>query len=117
MLFNYHNYKVVLACGKTDLRKNINGLCEIVQHTFSLDPREPMIFAFCNRERNRVKPLVWEDNGSWVHQKRFEKGRIPWPTPTLSEMTMDLYLEDFENVLRFPGIRQKIKRDEVWKKC
>jgi len=45
------------------MRKNINGLCEIVQHHFQLDPTEKFIFGFCNNQRNRVKLLVWDDNG------------------------------------------------------
>lgn len=23
--------------------------------------------GFCNRQRNRIKLLVWEDNGFWIH--------------------------------------------------
>lgn len=115
-MFNYIDYQVFLACGRTDMRKNINGLCDIVLNSFSLDPREKIIFAFCNSQRNRVKLLVWEDNGFWMHFKRFEKGRIAWPEATEKENTMDFSLEDFKNIIQAPGIRQKIKRQEVWKK-
>lgn len=114
-MFNYHEYKVFLACGKTDMRKSINGLCEIVQHNFMLDPTEKVIFAFCNRQRNRVKLLVWEENGFWVHFKRLEKGSITWPEPSDEEATMNVTLADFENLIKAPGVRQKIKRQEVWK--
>lgn len=114
-MFDYEEYKVFLACGKTDMRKNINGLCEIVQHNFRLDPTEKIIFGFCNRQRNRVKLLVWEDNGFWVHFKRLEKGSITWPEETDDETTMDITLADFENLIKAPGVKQKIKRQEVWK--
>ena len=57
-MFNYQEYKVYLACGKTDMRKNINGLCEIVQQHFKLDPTEKIIFEFCNNQRNQMKLLV-----------------------------------------------------------
>lgn len=115
-MFDYRGYKVYLACGKTDLRKSINGLSEIVQHHFKLDPRQKILFGFCNRQRNRVKILVWEDNGFWIHFKRIEKGSIVWPEISDDEHTMDITLEDFENLIKSPGIRQKIKRQEVWKK-
>ena len=75
-MFNYDDYKVYLACGHTDMRKNINGLCEIVQNSFELDPTEKIMFAFCNRVHNRIKILVWEDNGFWVHFKRIESRRL-----------------------------------------
>lgn len=114
-MFNYQEYKVYLCCGKTDMRKSINGLCEIVQYHFQLDPTEKIIFAFCNNQRNRVKLLVWDDNGFWVHFKRLEKGTVTWPDITQNEHTMNVTLEDFKNLIKAPGVRQKIKRQEVWK--
>lgn len=105
-MFNYGNYKVYLACGKNDMRKNINGLCEIVQHSFLLDTTQRIIFGFCNRQRNRVKLLVWEDNGFWVNFKRLEKGSITWPEISDDETTMDITLSDFENLIKSPGVRQ-----------
>lgn len=113
-MFNYKDFKVFLACGSTDMRKNVNGLCEIVQHNFQLDPTQKIIFGFCNKQRNRVKLLVWEDNGFWVHFKRLEKGSITWPEVSDNEDTMALTLEDFENLIKAPGIKQKIKRQNVW---
>ncbi|NMB43915.1 MAG: transposase, partial [Clostridiales bacterium] len=43
------------------MRKSINGLSEIVMNNFDIDPREKILFGFCNRQRNRVKILVWDD--------------------------------------------------------
>lgn len=114
-MFNYKDYKVFLACGSTDMRKNINGLCEIVQDNFELNPVQKIIFGFCNRQHNRIKLLVWEDNGFWVHFKRLEKGKIIWLEVTDDERVMHITLEDFENLIKAPDIKQKIKRQEVWK--
>lgn len=114
-MFQYNNYKIYLACGKTDMRKSINGLCDIVENHFQLDPREKIMFAFCNQRRNRIKLLVWEDNGFWVHFKRLEKGSIDWPELSGEETAMNLTIQDFANLIHAPGIRQKIKRCEVWK--
>ncbi len=54
-MFNYDNCRVILSCGATDMRKNINGLAEIVYSNFNLDPRDKVIFAFCNNARDRIK--------------------------------------------------------------
>ena len=35
--------------------------------------REKAMFLFCNRSRNCIKILVW-DNGYWVLMKRIPKG-------------------------------------------
>jgi len=115
-MFNYFNYKILLCCGATDMRKSINGLSSIVCENFKLDPRDKIIFAFCNKSRNRIKLLVWADNGFWIHFKRVEKGRIMWPSKEEENSTMSLAYEDLKNLILAPGINQKIKRSEVWKR-
>jgi transposase len=71
--------QVYLACGSTDLRKSIDGLAAIVQEGFTLNPFSPCLFAFCNRERDKIKILHWDRNGFWLYYKRLEKGRFRWP--------------------------------------
>ena len=114
-MWNYEDYKVYLACGSTDMRKSINGLCDIVQNHFNLDPSSKIIFAFCNKQHNRIKLLVWEDNGFWIHFKRLEKGSIMWPERSDNEHTMTITIDDLNSLIKAPGIKQKIKRQEVWK--
>ena len=46
--------RVYLACGRTDLRKSIDGLAVIVQESFQLDPFSPSLFVFCNRKRDKL---------------------------------------------------------------
>ena len=70
---------VYLARGATDLRKSIDALATLVQVTFRLDPCATALFVFCNRDRNKVKILEWDETGFWLHYKRWEQGRIPWP--------------------------------------
>lgn len=43
-MFNYKDYEVFLASGSVDMRKSINGLCEIVMNNFDIDPREKILF-------------------------------------------------------------------------
>ena len=74
--------KVYLALGATDMRKAINTLSALVAGRFSLDPFSGHLFAFCNRDRNIVKLLLWDRNGFWLLQKRLEKQRFRWPSST-----------------------------------
>lgn len=55
---------IYFASGATDLRKSIDGLAVIVKQEFNIDPFENYLFLFCNRERNRLKCLNWDRNGS-----------------------------------------------------
>ena len=70
--------KVYLACGVTDLRKNIDGLSLIVQTNFNLDPFEKALFVFCNRQMNKLKILHF-DEGFWLYYHRLERSKFKWP--------------------------------------
>lgn len=96
------------------MRKSINGLSALVQHSFKLDPFQKALFVFCNKQRNRIKILTWEDNGFWLHLKRLERGRFKWPTVD-DDATMELTTEELWNLIQSPGIEQKLRRTQVLK--
>lgn len=66
--------RVFLAHHATDMRKSFDGLCNLVEHVFHLDPFGNAVFVFFNRRRTHVKLLVWDDNGFWLCAKRLERG-------------------------------------------
>ncbi len=70
---------VHLACGATDMRKSIDGLAAIVQLGFRLDPFSEAWFVFCNKDRNKLKLLRWDNNGFWLYYRRLERGTFQWP--------------------------------------
>jgi transposase len=104
--------RIFLACGATDMRKQINGLSVIVSESFKLDPFDAAMFVFCNRGRDRLKILEWDGDGFWLYFKRLEKGRFPWPQPG-SEPTMTLTGEDLAVLLCGVRVGLKLRRDEV----
>lgn len=71
--------QVYLACGATDLRKSIDGLAAFVKIRFRLDPFSNCLFAFCNKNRDKIKILEWEYTVFWLHYKRLEVGKFKWP--------------------------------------
>ncbi|MBD2862666.1 IS66 family insertion sequence element accessory protein TnpB [Paenibacillus oceani] len=71
---------VYLTCGPTDLRKSIDALAALVQEGFGLDPFAPSLFVFCNRQRDKLKMLLWDHNGFWLLYRRLERGTFQWPT-------------------------------------
>lgn len=79
MLSDIPVHRVYLACGATDMRKSIDGLAALVKEGFDLDPFEPALFVFCNRQRDKLKILYWEHNGFWLYYRRLERGRFRWP--------------------------------------
>lgn len=47
--------RMYLACGYTDMRKQVDGRAALVESRFHLNPYEPLLFLFCGRRRDRIK--------------------------------------------------------------
>lgn len=90
--------KIYIACGKTDLRKGIDGLATIVKEHFELDPfQKDILFLFCGTRKDRFKGLVWEGDGFLLLYKRVEAGSFKWPRD-VSEL-QSISSEQFNNLL------------------
>jgi len=112
MMLSVSGKRVFLACGKTDMRKSINGLTSIVSGSFKLDPFDGALFVFCNRNRDRIKILEWDGDGFWLHFKRLERGRFRWPEEG-AEATMTLTGEEVIFLLGGTRVELKIKRKDI----
>jgi transposase len=71
---------VYLARGSTDLRKSIDGLAVLVKEGFDLDPFSSNLFVFCNKQRDKLKILYWDESGFWLYYRRLERGKFHWPS-------------------------------------
>jgi transposase len=69
-----------------DMRKAINGLCEIVEAAGMGDLMGPHLFVFCGRRRHTLKILYFDRSGFALWQKRLEKERFQWPKHHDSEV-------------------------------
>lgn len=111
-MLSFTGKRVYLACGRTDMRKSINGLSAIVEGQFHLDPFDEAVFVFCNRNRDRLKILEWDGDGFWLYFKRLEKGRFRWPDEN-GESTMTLTAEELGILLGGARVELKLRRNEV----
>ena len=72
--------KIVIACGYTDLRRGVDGLAQIIEGQFHMDPFEKnVLFLFCGKRGDRIKALLWEETGFLLLYRRFEGGSLSWP--------------------------------------
>lgn len=79
MLKNLSADHIYIVCGHTDMRKSIDGLAAIIQQQFQLDLFSSSAFLFCGRRRDRLKVLLWEEDGFLLLYKRLENGKFTWP--------------------------------------
>lgn len=74
---------IYIACGKTDLRKGIDGMLIVIKGEFGMNPFEPGdIFLFCGGRSYVIKALVFEEDGFVLLTKRLIKGHFQWPRNT-----------------------------------
>ena len=50
---------IYIVCGRTDMRKSIDGLCAIIQEQFSMEI-DHALFLFCGRKCDRIKAILKE---------------------------------------------------------
>ena len=71
---------VHIVTGYTDLRSGIDGLASIIEGQLGEKPFIPdTLFLFCGRRTDRIKGLVWEDDGFLLLYKRLAQGKFQWP--------------------------------------
>lgn len=68
-----------IVCGYTDLRRGVDGLAGIIKQNYGLDPCSGSLFLFCGRRRDRLKALLWEEDGFLLMYKRLDNGGFQWP--------------------------------------
>ena len=86
--------KIIIACGRTDLRKGIDGLAQLIGTKYDLNPFEKdVLFLFCGRRGDRIRGLLWEGNGFLLLYKRLEDGSFSWPRnpQEAAELTREQY--------------------------
>src|SRR3979409_1313919 len=71
--------RVWLACGRTDMRKGIDGLAMLAQQVLNENPFDGALFAFRGRRGGMVKLLWYDGQGMCLFSKRLERGHFVWP--------------------------------------
>lgn len=76
--------KVVLVCGKTDLRRGWTGLSAYIQLNYGLNPYERgTLYLFCGNRSDTIKGICFEGIGMAVYTLHLSKGnRFCWPRNT-----------------------------------
>lgn len=71
---------IFIVTGYTDLRYGIDSLAALIENGLGTKPFVPdTLYLFCGRRSDRIKGLVWENDGWLLLYKRLEQGNFQWP--------------------------------------
>ena len=101
--------RIILACGRTDLRKGIDGLAAMVRMSYGLDPlEEGTLFVFCGVKKDRLKGLLFEGIGFCLFTLRLSDGRFQWPSAP--DEVRDITMEQYHRLLDGFAVESSIRR-------
>lgn len=104
--------RIYLGIDGIDMRKGFDGLYGLVRDQLKLDPTSGHLFLFANKQRTRVKVLVWDGSGLWVCAKRLEKGRFRWPAAEQETRAVTMRAEELAMLLN--GLDPSQSRRRNW---
>jgi transposase len=62
-----------------DMRKGFNGLSGLVYDHVEQEQEKNIVYAFINKQKNKLKLLHWRSGGFVLYYKRLEKGIFELP--------------------------------------
>ncbi len=106
--------RIFAAVEPVDFREGFDRVVQVVRDEFGEDPFAGDLFCFFNRRRDRVKVLVWDRNGFWLHCKRLERGTFErlegrGPRVEIERAQMSMLLERIDT--KSTRLRRHFSRD------
>ncbi|GHC14241.1 IS66 family insertion sequence element accessory protein TnpB [Cerasicoccus arenae] len=111
MLTLSHQLRIFVAVEPVDMRKQFDGLWAVARDHLGEDPKRGALFAFTNKNRNRLKLLYFDGTGVWVLAKRIEQGRLSWP---LGSDERKLMIKPAALTMLIEGIDLKDGMQKAW---
>ena len=71
--------EIYLYRAPVDFRKQAQGLAVLVEQELGHNPFTGALYAFTNKHRNKIKCLMWEDNGFVLYYKALAEEKFKWP--------------------------------------
>lgn len=88
------------------MRKGYYGLGNLVRECFRREPTDGSVYIFINRNKDKIKLLVWDRSGFVVYYKSLEAGTFELPTFANNELKWDELVMILEGV-KLDSIKRK----------
>lgn len=102
--------RIIIVCGRTDLRRGLTGLSAIIRMSYDLDPMEEgTLFLFCGNRRDRIRGLLYEGDGFLVLNKYLNPdSHFQWPRN--SDEARDISIEEYHRLMDGFALDSSIRR-------
>jgi transposase len=71
--------KIMVCTQPIDMRKQVNGLILLVIEVLNQNPQSKQMFLFFGKSKDKVKALLWDNNGFILLYKKLEKEKFVFP--------------------------------------
>jgi transposase len=103
--------RIYMAIEPINMNSSFDRLSLLVEEIIKQSPLNGHLFVFRNKQRDKIKLLLWDRNGFWIYYRRLERGRFKIPKIKdqyieLSHDDLRLLLDgiDIEKLKRFPEL-------------
>lgn len=91
--------RIWLAAQPVDLRKSFDSLAALVREGLQGDPLSGDVFVFRNKAADRIKLLIWEEDGYAIWYKRLEAGTFRFPPSPEAQPRLEVRAADLVMLL------------------
>ena len=91
--------RIWLAAQPVDLRKSFDSLAALVREGLQGDPLSGDVFVFRNKAADRIKLLIWEEDGYAIWYKRLEAGTFRFPPSPEAQPRVEVRAADLVMLL------------------
>jgi len=110
-MLGFHSHQRFFVCTTAvDMRKGIDGLCGVVRHLLEDNPQSGYVFIFFNKNRDKIKLLVWDLGGYVMYQKRLEQGSFEVMPGSEGTAKLSLRYDHLVMLLSGISIRHVVQR-------
>ena len=116
MLFRKRPSRIYFYGPSVDFRKQLNGLCLIIEGEFGTDCLMDSWFVFVSKDKKKAKIVYWRQTGFALWQFRLEKDLFELGSPRISSKgviswkNLGLFLDGYNIFHGEPHARKKVKR-------
>ena len=91
--------RIYLHAAPVNLHYSFDRLAGMVRDQMGRDPLSGHLFVFRNRRGDRVKLLVWDDDGWVLYYKRLERGVFKFPVVSPDTCAVQVSVADLSLLL------------------